>query len=211
MKWGELLRIVASEPLFSSALLLAGDVSPEDVRRQLSRWTAAGRIIRLRRGLYTLAAPYRKFDPHPFLLANALKSASYVSLQSALAYYGMIPEYTPVVTSVSTGRPERVETELGTFFFSHVKRPWFAGYRQVEVTPGQKVFLATPEKSLLDLIHLTPQADDLDYLRELRLQGFDRLNIGELGRLARAAGKAKLLRAAERIGRLAGADEYEST
>ena len=50
--------------------MLAGDVDPTDVRRQLSRWVTAGRLYRLRRGLYALAPPFQKVLPHPFLVAN---------------------------------------------------------------------------------------------------------------------------------------------
>jgi len=199
MKWGQFYRLVADQPVFSSAILLAGDISAGDVRRQLSRWVRTGKVIPLRRGLYTLASPYRKIDPHLFLVANAMKAASYVSLQSALAYYGLIPEYTPVVTSVTTGRPERIETALGTFSFFHVRKTWFTGYKRVEVKGGQWVFLAGPEKSLLDLVYLTARADGREYLRELRLQNLDRLDGKELARLARESGSPKLIRAAERI------------
>ena len=209
MKLVDFLKIVANEPVFTPAILMAGDVSVVDTRRQLSRWIKAGRIVPLRRGLYTLAVPYRKIDPHPFLMANAMKTASYVSMQSALAHYELIPEYTPVVTSVTTGRPERIKTDMGTFFFSHVKKPWFTGYRQVEVAPGQQVFLASPEKSLLDLVYLTPQAESREYLRELRIQNLDRLNMRNLMDTAQASGSLKLIRAAERIRNLADEEEYE--
>jgi hypothetical protein len=66
MKFSDLLRIVGDEPLFETGLLLAGDEDPRNVRRQLSRWVENGRLIQLRRGLYTLAAPFRKAKPHPF-------------------------------------------------------------------------------------------------------------------------------------------------
>jgi predicted transcriptional regulator of viral defense system len=69
------------------------------VRRQISRWVKVGRLHQLRRGLYALAPPYQKIVPHPFLVANRLVQGSYVSLQSALAHYGMIPEYVPVTYS----------------------------------------------------------------------------------------------------------------
>lgn len=209
MKWGELLQIIGDEPLFTSAVLMAGDVSVQDIRRQLSRWVRAKKVIPIRRGLYALAPPYRKTDPHPFLVANAMKPASYVSLQSALAYYGLIPEYTPVVTSVTTGRPERVETALGVFEFSHVKKPWFASYRRVEVAHGQPVFLASAEKSLLDLVYLTPQAVRMEYLRELRLQNLDQLDMQTMMDVARRSGRPKLIRAATRIVKLVGEDRYE--
>ena len=105
MDFNDLLSVVGDLPVFETGLLLSGDVRPADVRKQLSRWTASGKLYQLRRGLYGLAPPYQKVRPHPFLIANQLQTGSYVSLQSALAYYGMIPEYTPVTTSVSTGRP----------------------------------------------------------------------------------------------------------
>ncbi len=90
MKFSELLEIVQDEPVFDTGLLLAGDVKALDIHRQLLRWRKAGKIYQLCRGLYSLAPPFQKIKPHPLLIANRLLPASYVSLQSALAYYGMI-------------------------------------------------------------------------------------------------------------------------
>jgi len=122
MKFEALLQIVEDEPVFETGFLLAGDVDPADVRRQLSRWVKGGRLLQLRRGLYALAPPYRKVKPHPFLVANRLVPGSYVSLQSALAYHGLIPEHVPVTTSVTTGRPQRQESPLGSFVYHHGAR-----------------------------------------------------------------------------------------
>jgi hypothetical protein len=55
----ELLAVAANEPVFDSGLLLVGAVRSGDVRRQLSRWAAAGKILQLRRGLYALRKPYQ--------------------------------------------------------------------------------------------------------------------------------------------------------
>ena len=95
MKFDDLLTAVGNEPLFETGLLLACDVDPRHVRRQLSRWTSAGRLVQLRRGLYALAPPWRKQSPHPFLIANHLAPGSYVSGASALAFAGAIPENVP--------------------------------------------------------------------------------------------------------------------
>ena len=92
MIFEKLLKIVEAEPVFETGLLLAGDENPFDVRKQLSRWVNSGRIYQLRRGLYALAPPYQKTTPHPFLIANRMVRGSYVSCQSALAFYGLIPE-----------------------------------------------------------------------------------------------------------------------
>lgn len=211
MRFDDLLAVVAEEPLFEAGLLLAGDVDPNDVRRQLSRWASAGRLHQLRRGLYTLAPPYRKVTPHPFVVANRLVRGSYVSLQSALAHAGLIPEHVPMTTSVTAGRPGRWVTPLGTYDFRRVQREMLTGFRPAALSGGQRALVATPEKALLDLVYLEPGADSPEYLAELRLQHLDRIDLGELERLATAFGRPKLRRAAERIAGLAEAEasDYE--
>ena len=127
MDFVRLVKLVGDEPVFESSLLLAGEVDARDVRRQLSRWSKAGRLYQLRRGLYTLAPPFQKIKPHPFVLANRMARGSYISCQSALAHYGLIPEYAPVSVSVTTARPGRWETPLGIFEFHHIKTDWLRG------------------------------------------------------------------------------------
>jgi predicted transcriptional regulator of viral defense system len=165
----------------------------------------------LRRGLYALAPPFQKVKPHPFLVANRMVRGSYVSCQSALAHYGLIPEYVPVTTSVTTRRPARWDTPLGIYQFRHVKPDLLRGYRLTELSPGQRAFVASPEKALLDLVHLQPGGDSPQYLRELRLQNLDRLDVDELQRQALVAHSPKLRRAATRVADLVRTEvlEYE--
>jgi predicted transcriptional regulator of viral defense system len=207
MKFERLIEIVGDEPVFDAGLLLAGEVDPADVRRQLSRWTAAGRLYQVRRGLYALAPPFQKVRPHPFLVANRLVQGSYVSCQSALAYYGLIPEYVPVVTSVAAARPGRWETLLGIYQFRHLKPELVYGYRLLDVADRQQAFVATPEKALLDLVHLQPRGDQAAYLQELRLQDLERLDLGVLQQQAVHFGSLKLLRASAVVAKLARAEE----
>lgn len=209
MKWENLLLKVADEPVFRTGFLAANGGSLGELRLQLSRWVKAGKLIQLTKGLYTLAEPYRKVTPHPFVLANAIKKASYVSLQSALGYYGMIPEHVPMVTSVTTQRPERVETLLGQFAFRHIKKSWFHSYQQIDFGSGQRAFIATPEKALLDLVYLTPGADNYDFLTELRLQGPEHLDLDAILELADKSKSTKLRRAAELITKLANQEAGE--
>lgn len=117
MKFDDLLVFASKQPFFETGLLLAGAVGPADVCRQLSRWTQAGRVIQLRRGLYILAAPYQQTAPHSFLITNSLLPGSYVSLQPALAYYGLIPEYAAQILGATTQRPSRWRNPLGDFRF----------------------------------------------------------------------------------------------
>jgi len=199
MEFDKVLEITDNEPVFETGLLLAGDVDPNHIRRQLTRWTNAGRIIQLRRGLYTLAPPYQKVKPNPFTVANRMVPGSYVSCQSALAYYGLIPEYVPSVVSVCASRPRTWHTPLGTFIFRHVHRKYLFGYELRKVFGAQQAIIAAPEKALLDLIYLTPGGDTEEHVRSLRLQNFDRLDVAELERNACGFGKPKLQRAVEKL------------
>jgi predicted transcriptional regulator of viral defense system len=211
VKLDRLIEIVGEEPVFEAGLLLAGDVDPADVQRQLSRWVKAGRLYQLRRGLYALAPPYQKVRPHPFLIANRLVQGSYVSLQSALAHYGLIPEYVPVTTSVTSARPGRWHTPLGSYEFRHVQTDLLRGFHRMSLGGEQEAFVAAPEKALLDLVYLEPAGDSPEYLSELRLQHLESLNLAELRRQAEASGKPKLTRAAELVSKLAEAEALEYT
>lgn len=212
MYFEELLAIVGDEPVFETGLLLAGDVNPGYVRRQLSDWVQTGKLWQLRRGLYMLAPPYQKVRPHPFVAANHLVSGSYVSLQAALAYYGHIPEYTPVITSVTTRRPGEWETPLGQFTYRHIRDDLFFSYEYVQVDDRQSAFIATPVKALLDLVYLQPGGDSEAFIESLRLQNLGRFNVDQVKWVAEQMGKPKLYRAARRIARLvaAEAEDYQT-
>lgn len=211
MEFTELVEIIRDEPVFETGLLLSGDVKSADIRRQLSRWNQAGKIYQLRRSLYCLAPPFQKVYPHPFLVSNRMVPASYVSLQSALAYHGMIPEHVPVTTSITTNRPNHWETPLGIFDFHHIQVAFFYGYQLVDLGEKQQAFIATPEKALLDLVYLEPGGDTLDYLVELRLENLNRLDWQVLERLGGRIKKPKLTRAVAVIRELAGEEvELES-
>jgi predicted transcriptional regulator of viral defense system len=195
MKWQDLLSLLGGLTLFESSMLMAGKDAPPEVRRQITRWVAAGRLIQLRRGLYALAQPHARERPDPLALASRLHRPSYVSLQSALAYHGVIPEAVPVVTSVTTGRPRRFRTPCGEFVYRHVHPGLFWGYREVELGPGQLLYVAFPEKALLDLLHLTPGPIRRRFLTELRFSS-DQLDAARLEQFAKRTKKPKLIRAA---------------
>ncbi len=209
MKFAQLLSLVGQEPVFESSALLAGNVDPAYIRRQLSEWARTGKLVSLRRGLYCLAEPYRKVQPHSFLTANRIRQASYVSRESALAHYDLIPEHVPVVTSVTTGRPKVYETPLGVFDYRHIQQEFFNAYRSEVFADGQRALVAGPEKALLDLIYLTPDADTPEYLIELRLKNLDILDWSVFWTIARNLHSAKLLRATKLLESMARENEEQ--
>lgn len=198
MKFDDLLAKVSGLPAFTVRFLAAGE-NLAQVRLQINRWVRDGKIIKIHKGLYTPASPYQKVPAETFCVANALKQASYISLHSALSWYGMIPEYVPCVTSITAGRPQCIDTPLGRFEFRHITKKYFWGYRQVELQHGLKAFVAYPEKALLDLVYLTGGGDEMDFIEGLRIGNFERMDRTRLRQFAEKFNGPKMRRAAENI------------
>lgn len=198
MKWNRLVQLTADMQCFSTQFLFAGD-DPRQIRLQLNRWSNEGRLIRITRGLYTLSDTYRKAPIEMPVIAQNLCRPSYVSLQSALSWYHMIPEIVPSTTSITTARPKRLDTPLGTFIFRHISAKYFHGFSHIELPSGTRTSFASPEKALLDLVYLTPGGDSMEYLRELRLQNLERIDTGNLRANADIFTSKKIERACQHI------------
>ena len=196
MKWKALLTLIGGETLFDSSTLLSGADPPSEVWRALSRWTAAGRLVQLRRGLYLLASPYTRRPPDLLAIAGRMRRPSYLSLQSALAYHGVIPESVTTTMSVTSGRPGLWKTALGDFRYRHVHPDLFWGYQQVGLGEDGAGYLALPEKALLDLFYFTTGPIRAEFVRELRLEP-EAIDGRRLLEFARRAARPKLIRAAE--------------
>lgn len=179
MKFDDLVRITSDLQCFSTQFLMAGE-DPRQIRLQLDRWSKAGKVVRIHKGLYTLAREYRKVPVEPAYIARNLYTPSYVSLQYALSWHHLIPEYVSVVTCITSGRPKEISTPLGSFRYHHIKQNYFRGFKSVPLASGDAALLALPEKALLDLIYLTPHSDSQEYIRELRLQNLDNIDIYRL-------------------------------
>lgn len=112
----------------------------------------SGELIRLKRGLYVANPEVSGKQIDPKLCANHIYGPSYVSLQWALRWYGLIPEQVFSVTSVTTKRTRTFTTPLGRFSYMQVPKQYFSiGVRMVEAD-GCCSLIATPEKALCDTI-----------------------------------------------------------
>jgi len=116
-----------------------------------------GLLQQIRRGLYIAGPRITHLQPDPFLLANHILGPSYVSLESALSYYGLIPEKVYAITSVTTKATRQFATPIGTYSYTRLPLPYYSyGIRSVEVLQKQQQFLiASPEKALFDKIITT--------------------------------------------------------
>jgi|GEM_PF-160892 len=143
----------------------------------------AEEILRLKPGYFMLGAPYRKSEVHPFIVAAVLHAPSHISLESALAYHGLIPEAVYQVSSVTVVRSREYTTPLGVFSFYRVPAVApRAGVEAVEVARNAWAFIATPLRAIADAIYLnkeiTWERDGLGYLTEsLRIEEEDLLKI----------------------------------
>ena len=127
-------------------------VKYDTLKKSLFRWKKAGWIAGLRRGLYELTFPGDLKLPDLYL-ANKIYTPSYVSLETALSSYGIIPEITIAVTSVTSKPTRRFKNQHGLFIYRTVQSRAFCGY-QIEKYNGHDVLIAEPEKALVDYLYL---------------------------------------------------------
>lgn len=119
-----------------SDVLVWLDGTRNSVRNMVKRAIAAGEIVHIRRGLYCLGAKFNRVGISRNMLANLIYGPSYISMESALAYHGWIPEAVHSVTSVSLNRANRFETPIGYFDYVQVRSvPLLSGVVRVE--PGE--------------------------------------------------------------------------
>ena len=143
-------------------------VQPNFDRCALTRWVASGYIVQLKKGLYAFKE-WIRLPGADQIAANLMYRPSYISLYSALAYYGMIPEFVARTTSVTTLKTVSFSNEMGTFDYRHIKPDLFWGYHMIESINQRMILIALPEKALLDLLYLTPSLKSEEDMLQLRL------------------------------------------
>lgn len=123
-------------------------VSNEALKHFLVRWIKRGKVLRLKRGVYCL----KRNRPTDFLVANKLYQPSYISLEFALSYFGIIPESIYAITSV-TSKPTRQFFCLEKqFVYLRIKKEAFGGYTTKNIN-NLTIFVATPEKAVADYFY----------------------------------------------------------
>ncbi len=111
-----------------------------------------GQIIRLKRGLYVCSPEITGKILSTELISNHLYAPSYVSMSSALRYYGLIPEGVYVIESMTLKHSRGFDTPLGRYEYTHISKEAFPVGLTSIVKEGYAFVMATPEKALCDLI-----------------------------------------------------------
>lgn len=128
---------------------------PSFHRQQLTSWQKSKFIKPLAGGYYILADKSVNEELF-FMIANKLYEPSYVSLESALAYYRVIPESVLGVTSVSSLKTKKFESAWGIFNYRSVKPLYMFGYLVIDSGTVTKFRMANLEKAVLDYLYLNP-------------------------------------------------------
>jgi len=144
-------------------------IFPDFESRRFYEWQKKGYIKKLSRLFYVFSDRNINEAENNFI-ANKLLEPSYISLESALRYYNLIPEVVFLTTSVTTRKTKLLKTPIGDFQYRKVKEKLFFGYRIINA--GQIAYkIADPEKALLDFLYLRSDIKSEGDIFELRING----------------------------------------
>lgn len=178
MDFSRLIKDYTNAPISRHVLLevLRGYKRPND---KISELIQNGELVSLRRGLYVPGPATGLPIPASFLIANHLRGPSYVSLEAALSYWGLIPERTYEISSVTVKPSKKYTTSVGRFGYQQLPSPYYSfGIGSVKLTQNQLVLLATPEKAICDIIVLKPMIN-LRSIKQTRAFLFEDLRMNE--------------------------------
>lgn len=134
---------------------------------QLSEWTRKGFLVKPRKNIYLLKD---NENINPFILANRLFEPSYVSLESALFYYGLIPDVVAAVTSITSKKSRRFDFSGQLYNYQKIKSNLFWGYTEAKENKWG-FLIASPEKAVLDYFYLNlPRLKNENAWDELRIE-----------------------------------------
>lgn len=155
-------------------------------RRRLYEWQKKGYIQKIANNYYL----FKNADINNSMLrmiANKIYSPSYIGLESALSYYGFIPDSVFQITSVTSRKTKNIKTDISNFRYSSIRKNLFWGY-SLDISDSSSFFISDPEKTLLDYLYFNPHLDNKSALEEVRF------NKEELNSLFRPLQLKKYLR-----------------
>lgn len=147
---------------------------PDFDNRRLVEWQQKGYIQKVRRGYYCFEER-SKDEQFLYFSANKIYSPSYVSFESALAYYNIIPEGVFITTSATTRNTANYETAIGNFTYKHLQSVLFFGYKLIQ-GDGVMIKIAEPEKVILDYFYM----NKLNSIAEMEEMRFNEIQVKEI-------------------------------
>ncbi|MFH0947911.1 MAG: hypothetical protein V1833_02795 [Elusimicrobiota bacterium] len=201
MRFEEFKKIVVNLPIIKGEYLRQTNANYPFLNVQLKRWSNKGYVIRLRKNFYLLNSENRKINSSKMFIAKEIYNPSYVSLEYALSIYGLIPERTVDITSITTKKNTGFENKMGVFTYQHIKENCFTGFIERKDENGLTYFIAVPEKAIVDFLYLNKNRfskNHGDVLREsFRFQNVGTLNKRKFKNYVRLFSNTKLNKIAE--------------
>jgi hypothetical protein len=154
MTFEQFRKTVVDYPVISRSLIKLITPGDKMMTVQLSRWKRSGKLVHLNKNFFILNEYDRKIHPSPFFLASELYKPSYLSLEYALSFHGLISERVANFTSISTKKTMTFINSFGTFNYRHLKTECFSGYSAERDEVGLQFNIALPEKALIDFLYL---------------------------------------------------------
>lgn len=136
-------------------------------RNNLTRWIEKGLLVRLRQGYFTFPE-YKSKPDFAYYFANRIYKPSYISLHTALSFYGIIPEAVVQITSVTSLKTASFHNSVGQYSYKTMKEWLMFGYELKPIETGRAIQIANPEKAILDLLYLYPHYNSSVELEALR-------------------------------------------
>ncbi|MBU0534985.1 hypothetical protein KKC62_02345 [Patescibacteria group bacterium] len=147
------------------------NVPVKSLRVQLSRWCKRGVFIRLTKGIYT---PYNT-DIEVDKVANQIYYPSYLSFESALSYYGILSQIPYTLTFATQKKSKKLVLKDTQIEYTQLANRLFFGY-----ILENGIYLATPEKALMDTIYLVSKGNRTLNISELYLKNIDKEKFKEI-------------------------------
>ena len=198
MKFNDLRLKVKETGIFSFEDIFKWfpDSHRQSVKNQLRDWVLKDYLLRLRKNLYFLKETELKEE---FVLANSLYKPSYVSLESALNYYGIIPDVPFAVTSATSKKTQEFKNQFGLFLYRTLKPELFFGWQEIRVGKSQSYKIAKPEKALFDFIYLNQNSFGENFPQEERFSLESDFNWQEFKKYAFLVKTKKFKRLVEKL------------
>ncbi len=140
-------------------------IFPQFDRRRLSEWQKKGYIQKVINGCY-IFADIKIDELFLMRLANTIYPHSYISLETALGYYSLIPESVYQITSCSSRKTKIFDTQVASFSYRSISKKLFFGYLLKK--SSENILIASPEKTVLDWLYFRRTFNEDDFY-ELRL------------------------------------------
>jgi len=144
---------------------------PNFLRWNLIAWHKKWFLDHITKWRYCFSS-LEKNEENLFIISNIIYQPSYISMESGLRYYNLIPEWVFLTTSCTSKKTQKFVWDRGNFYYYHLKPTVFRGY-EIKKTQKWSFYIATPEKLICDFFYLKPKLKKSD-IKDLRID-FDLL------------------------------------